>query len=167
VSEPFIGQISITAFNFAPRGWALCNGQLLPIASNVALFSLLGTQYGGDGRTSFALPNLQGRVPLHVGNGFNQGQPGGEEIHTLTLAEMPAHSHLLGSVNQASSVTPADNAFAAKPRGGVTRYALPGSPIGINDGAPPVGSSSAHPNMQPYLTLNFIIALNGIFPARN
>ena len=167
MGTPFLGEIKAVSFGFAPRGWAMCNGQLLPINQNQALFALLGTLYGGNGTTTFALPNLQGRVPIHVGIGFTTGQSDGETTHTLTLAELPAHNHLLGSVNQAVATTLAGNTFAAKPRRGVSRYTRPGSAIAINDGAATVGGSQPHENMQPYLALTFVIALQGIFPSRN
>jgi microcystin-dependent protein len=169
VSAPYLGQISIVSFDFAPKGWALCNGQTLAISQNTALFSLLGTTYGGNGVTNFQLPNLQGRVAMHTdnGTGFSLGQTGGEETHTLTLAEMPGHAHLLGSVNQAATNVPAANAFAAKPRGGVSSYGGSGSPVQINDGATPVGGGEPHENRQPFLTLTFVIALEGIFPSHN
>lgn len=167
MSEPFIGQISVVSFAFAPKGWALCNGQLLAISQNQALFALLGTTYGGDGRTTFALPNLQGRVPIANGGVVPIGAVSGEPTHTLTLAELPAHGHLRGSVNQATVRTPAGNVPAAKPRGGVARYAGASAPLQINDGAPAIGGGQPHENMQPYLTMNFIIALQGIFPSRN
>jgi microcystin-dependent protein len=167
VSEPFLGQISVVSFGFAPRGWALCNGQLLPINQNQALFSLLGTTFGGDGRVTFALPNLQGRVPVHTGNGVVLGEAAGEASHTLTLAELPTHEHLRGSINQATSRVPAGNVLAAKPRGGVARYTGAGAPQQINDNAPAVGGGLPHENLQPYLTMNFVIALQGIFPSQN
>jgi microcystin-dependent protein len=138
---------------------------LLPINQNQALFALLGTQYGGNGTTNFALPNLQGRTPLHNGNGFAQGQIGGEEAHVLTRSEIPSHSHLQGSPAQATSTNPANNVLAAKPRRGSNVYATP--PNVQLGGQGPTGGNQAHENMQPYLTLNFVIALQGIFPSRN
>ena len=170
MSEPFLGQISVTSFNFPPKGWAFCNGQLLPINQNQALFALLGTTYGGDGRVNFALPNLQGRVPLHRGvspdgTSFSLGQSGGEQSHTLTISELPTHGHLSGSVNQAITTTPDSEALAARPRRGQSRYTS-GSGIAFNDGAPPIGGSQAHSNLQPLLVLTYIIALQGIFPSQ-
>lgn len=147
MSDPYISEIRLVSFNFAPKGWAFCDGQLLPINQNQALFSLIGTFYGGNGTTNFALPNLQGRVPIHMGNGFVIGQSAGEQAHTLTQAEMPAHNHLFGSLNQASSTTPGGSAFAAKPRFGVSRYTPPGSPLMINDGTVATGGSQPHLNM--------------------
>lgn len=170
MATPFLGQISIVAFNFAPKGWALCNGQTLPINQNEALFALLGTTYGGNGTSTFQLPNLQRRVPLHYGTldstPFALGQSAGEAAHTLITNEMPSHQHVSGSVNQAVSTIPDSNAFAAKPRRGLSRYSSGGG-VAINDGAPEVGDSQPHENRQPFLTLNFVIALQGIFPSRN
>src|SRR6267378_1309481 len=116
MSEPFLGEIKIVSFNFPPKGWAFCNGQLLPINQNQALFSILGTMYGGDGRTTFALPNLQGRVPFHFGQGLTQGQAGGEAIHTLSLGEMASHTHVpVGSSNNADQLSPENNFWANGP----------------------------------------------------
>jgi microcystin-dependent protein len=168
VATPFLGQLALVSFDFAPRGWAFCNGQLLSIAQNSALFALLGTQYGGDGETTFALPDLQGRVPVHQGSDFSIGQQGGAETVTLTLAEIPAHAHLQGSVNQASATAPGGDAFASKPRGGVARYTGPGAAFQISDGPlSSTGGNQPHSNMQPYLTLSWVIALEGIFPSRS
>jgi microcystin-dependent protein len=164
MSEPFLGQISIMAFNFAPRGWALCNGQLLGIAQNQALFALLGTQYGGNGQTTFGLPDFRGRTPLHIGNGFTQGERSGEENHTLNVNEMPAHSHT-HSVSSGSSAAalPTNNSFG---NGAAKLYASQnnGAELANISGA---GGSQPHNNMQPYSVLNFCIALQGIFPSRN
>jgi microcystin-dependent protein len=164
MSEPFLGQISIMAFNFAPRGWALCNGQLLGIAQNQALFALLGTQYGGNGQTTFGLPDFRGRTPLHIGNGFTQGERSGEENHTLIVNEMPAHSHT-HSVSSGSSAAalPTNNSFG---NGAAKLYASQnnGAALANISGA---GGSQPHNNMQPYSVLNFCIALQGIFPSRN
>lgn len=167
MSEPFLAEIRIVSFNFAPRGWALCNGQLLPINQNQALFSLLGTTYGGDGRVNFALPDLRGRAPVHVGGGHTLGEPGGEEAHTLTIQELPPHGgHMLASANQATMASPQDQVLAYKPRRGVSIYAPPGNETHLA-GTSAAGGSQPHTNMQPYLTLNFVIALQGIFPSRN
>jgi microcystin-dependent protein len=166
MSEPFLAEIKIISWNFPPKGWAFCNGQLLPINQNQALFSLLGTTYGGNGQTTFALPNLQGRTPLHTGNGFNLGESAGEESHTLTIGEMPAHSHpAVGSSNTADQSSPVNNYWAAS--GAYTVFAS--SP---NEAMAPqlvglAGGSQPHPNLSPYLVLNFVIALVGIFPSRN
>jgi microcystin-dependent protein len=166
VSNPFLGEIKIVSFNFAPKGWALCNGQFLPINQNQALFSILGTTYGGNGQTTFALPDLRGRSPFHIGNGHTLGERGGEEAHTLTLAEMPTHSHFLNassaSVNQVGGPngnTPAvstQNPYESTFNGAMAPGALSN-----------VGGSQAHLNLQPYLCLNFAIALIGIFPSQN
>jgi microcystin-dependent protein len=166
MSEPFLAEIKIISWNFPPKGWAFCNGQLLPINQNQVLFSLLGTTYGGNGQTTFALPNLQGRTPLHTGNGFNLGESAGEESHTLTIGEMPAHSHpAVGSSNTADQSSPVNNYWAAS--GAYTVFAS--SP---NEAMAPqlvglAGGSQPHPNLSPYLVLNFVIALVGIFPSRN
>jgi len=166
MSTPFLGEVAIMAFNFAPRGWAQCNGQLLPIAQNQALFALLGTMYGGNGQTTFALPNLQGRTPLHIGNGFTQGQQSGEESHTLLTSEMAGHTH----VPQGNSGTPnaglaTNNTWASNAANPYSNSA-PNVALGATamDAA---GSSQPHSNMQPYLVLNFVMALQGIFPSRN
>ena len=164
MSTPFIAEIRIVSFGFAPHGWAQCNGQLLPIAQNQALFALIGTIYGGNGTTNFALPDLRGRAPFHFGTGFNQGQVGGEEAHTLNLSEMPAHTHpASASPAAASQVSPAGNLWA---NGGVAAYG-PGPTAALDPNAIlPAGGSQSHENRSPYLTLNFIIALLGIFPSR-
>jgi microcystin-dependent protein len=168
VSEPFLGEIKIISWNFPPKGWAFCNGTLLPINQNQALFSILGTTYGGDGRQTFGLPNLQGRVPTHVGNGITLGEAGGETNHTLTIAELTAHYHQPnGSTTQASVNVPTGNYLATSP-GNV--YINPGGAINTSlrpDAISVVGGSQAHQNMSPYLVLNFIIALQGIFPSQN
>lgn len=165
MSTPFLSEIKIVSFNFPPKGWALCNGQLLPINQNQALFSLLGTTFGGDGRVNFALPNLQGNVPNHVGSGFTLGERGGETAHTLNISELPAHNHVpVGSSNTPSLASPSGNLWA-------TGNALVFSPTPTSAMNPqnilPVGGSQPHENMSPYLVLNFIIALQGIFPSQN
>jgi microcystin-dependent protein len=165
MSTPFMAEIKIVSFNFAPKGWALCNGQLLPIAQNQALFSLLGTTYGGNGQTNFALPNLQGRTPLHMGDGITQGQVGGETAHTLNISEMPAHVHVpVGNSAAATTPTANGNLWA---NGNNPAYS--GTPNAAMNPACilPVGGSQAHDNMSPYLVLNFCIALQGIFPSQN
>jgi microcystin-dependent protein len=166
MADPFIGEIKIIGFNYPPRGWAFCNGQLLPINQNQALFSLLGTTYGGNGSTTFALPDLRGRVPVHVGSGYTQGQRSGEETHTLTPAEMPTHQHTLGASNATATFDEAAGAVFAG--GGASRFAPAGT---ANTALDPrvvqaVGGSQPHENRQPYLVLNFAIALTGIFPSR-
>jgi microcystin-dependent protein len=171
MAEPFLSEIRIFSFNFAPKGWALCNGQLLPINQNQALFSLLGTTYGGNGQTNFALPNLQGRVPDHMGNGFTLGEQGGETAHTVTQSEMPTHIHLMSS--NVAVTGGAINATQGAPTGNF--WANDGKQIycttAPNASMAPsavtnVGGSQAHLNMQPFLALNFCIALQGIFPSQ-
>jgi len=173
MSEPFLGEIRMAGFNFAPRGWAFCNGQLMSIAQNSALFALLGTTYGGDGITTFALPNLQGRVPMHWGNGAGLtprtiGETAGTETVTLISTQMPAHTHAL-ACNSASAgvVTAVGNFPGTLPRGGTGIYASTAdsamSPLAV--GA--AGGSQPHDNTQPFLCVSFIIALEGIFPSRN
>lgn len=171
MSEPFVAEIRIFAGNFAPRGWAACNGQLLPIAQNTALFSLVGTIYGGDGRTVFGLPNLQGRAPMHPGRGpgltFRRiGESGGTETVTLSEAQMPAHSHSVSAGLEAQSSTP-DGNYLGQPES-VMIYHTPVTPDATLAGTQSAtGGSQAHNNMQPYLVLNFIIALVGLFPSRS
>ena len=164
MSQPFIGEIRMVSFTYAPRGWALCNGQILPINQNQALFSLLGTTFGGNGQTTFALPNLQGRVPTHVGNGMVLGQFAGEENHTVTSSELPAHGHAAGAAGTATTADPTSAVWA----GGGNQAYVP-QPNATMDPSlvSSVGGGQPHPNMQPYLTLNFVIALQGIFPSRN
>lgn len=165
MAEPFLSEIRLMSFSFAPKGWALCNGQLLPINQNQALFSLLGTTYGGDGRVNFGLPNLQGRTPIHVGSGHTLGERGGEQAHTLSIAEMPTHTHALtGSTTQASSNTPGSNTFA---KSSELVYAAPVNFVAMHPAmVANTGGSQAHLNMQPFLTLSFCIALQGIFPSQ-
>jgi microcystin-dependent protein len=166
VSEPFLGEIKVISWNFPPKGWSFCNGQLLPINQNQALFSILGTTYGGDGRQTFALPNLQGRIPVHVGSTFSLGESTGEENHTLNISEMPTHTHsLIGTTNPATVNAPTGNFLANSPG---NLYTAPGSPTPLLPGTlTNAGGSQAHINQQPYLVLNFIIALQGIFPSQN
>ncbi|MBE7559193.1 phage tail protein [bacterium] len=165
MTEPFLAEIKIVSFNFAPRGWALCNGQLLPINQNQALFSLLGTTYGGDGRVNFALPDLRGRAPIHWGAGITLGERGGEQSHTLSLAEMPAHTHAMAaSADNATSNSPQNDVLAGARR---PLYREPDPSASPAMPTPSVGGSQAHSNMQPFLTLNFVIALQGIFPSPN
>ncbi len=169
VADPFLAEIRIVSFGFAPRGWALCNGQLLPINQNQALFALLGTTFGGDGSVNFALPNLQGRTPLHDGDGLVLGTAGGAESITLSAAELPAHTHTLyATADVASSAVPSGAVPAKKPRFGADIYAAPANPTPLAPGSlSSVGGSQPHTNMQPFLTLNFVIALGGIFPSPN
>lgn len=165
MSEPFLGEIKIISWNFAPKGWTFCNGQLLPINQNQALFSILGTTYGGDGMRTFGLPNLQGRIPFHVGNGIVLGEMGGETSHTLNISELPAHNHVpVGNTTTASTNAPGGNLWAA---GGQTVYAAAPTAAMLPSAILPVGGNQPHENMSPYLVLNFIIALQGIFPSPN
>jgi microcystin-dependent protein len=176
MSDQFVAEIRIFAGNFAPSGWALCNGQLLPISQNTALFSLLGTNYGGDGTSNFALPNLQGSAPVNQGQGaglsqYFVGEAGGVQSVTLLQSEMPAHSHIPQAVTGADGdqVSPVNHVWskARYGRQGASMYSAAG-PQQMGPGAIPiVGGSQPHNNLMPYLTLNFIIALQGIFPPRN
>jgi microcystin-dependent protein len=164
MAEPFLSEIRIMSFVFAPKGWALCNGQLLPINQNQALFSLLGTTYGGDGRVNFALPDLRGRTPIHMGGGHTLGERGGEQAHTVTIGELPTHAHVLQGVNaNAGTNTPTANSLANS----TAVYHAPTSLVSLNPGSVTnTGGSQAHLNMQPFLTLSFCIALQGIFPSQ-
>jgi len=166
MAEPFLSEIRIMSFVFAPKGWALCNGQLLPINQNQALFSLLGTTYGGNGQTTFALPDLRGRTPIHVGQGHTLGEQGGEQAHTLSIAELPQHVHT-AQATSATGDTPvaAGNLLADSPS---QLYGAPSALTALNPtSVTTVGGSQAHLNMQPFLTLSFCVALQGIFPSRN
>src|SRR5215471_4216990 len=165
MSEPFLGEIKIISWNFPPKGWTFCNGQLLPINQNQALFSILGTTYGGDGRQTFGLPNLQGRAPVHVGNGIALGEMGGETSHTLNISELPAHTHMpVGSSNAVSAPAPTGNLWATK----ANIFAPTADNNAMNSACiTAVGGNQPHENMSPYLVLNFIIALQGIFPSQN
>lgn len=166
MSDFYISELRIFSFGYAPKYWAMCNGQLMPISQNQALFALLGTTYGGDGRTTFGLPNLQGRIPNHFGNNLQMGQAGGEQNHTLAMGEMPTHTHVVQASSLApNAASPANNYFASN-----TGF----SPYGtvVNEQMAPgacstVGGSQPHNNMSPYLALNICIALSGIFPSRN
>jgi microcystin-dependent protein len=169
MAEPFLSEIRIMSFVFAPRGWALCNGQLLPINQNQALFSLLGTTFGGDGQVNFALPDLRARVPIHVGQGRTLGERGGEQNHTLSLAEIPTHTHVLNASsldgNAPVPFGPAGNVLARTVN---NVYNNPSNLTALNPGTVAnTGGSQAHLNMQPFLTLSFCIALQGIFPSPN
>jgi microcystin-dependent protein len=169
MSDPYIGEIKVISFTFPPRGWAFCNGQLLPINQNQALFSILGTMYGGNGSTTFALPNLQGRVPIHQGinqGAYNVGQAGGELAHTLTINELPSHVHPPVAQSTASTpgFSPAGAIWATSP----TQAFAPSPNTPMNPAAvTTTGGSQPHENTPPYLALNFVIALVGIFPSRN
>ena len=164
MAEPFLAEIRLMSFVFAPKGWALCNGQFLPINQNQALYSLLGTTFGGDGRVNFRLPDLRGQVPVHVGNGLTLGQRGGEQAHTLTTAEMPSHGHLVGA---SSAATGGTSSPAGRVVGSASNMFHPPEALTAMhaDAIGSVGGSQPHANMQPYLTLSFCIALQGIFPS--
>lgn len=170
MSEPFLAEVRIVGFNFAPRGWAFCDGQILPINQNQSLYSLLGTTYGGDGRTSFALPDLRGRIPIHVGRSdgggdHREGQKSGEETHTLSGAEMPQHTHVLqASDSTGNNPIPVNNMLARANN----LYRDPTNLTSLRSGTVAnVGGGQAHDNMMPYLAINFCIALRGLFPSRN
>jgi microcystin-dependent protein len=165
MAEPFLSEIKIVSFNFPPKGWALCNGQFLPINQNQALFALLGTTYGGNGQTTFALPNLQGRVAMHTG-ARNLGEAGGEQAHTLTQAEMPQHTHPLNASD--ANATTGDPTGAVLARATTPMHRAPTALTTLHPNTiSNVGGGQPHDNMQPYLTLNFVIALVGIFPSQN
>ena len=165
MAQPFLSEIRIMSFVFPPQGWALCNGQFLPINQNQALFSLLGTTYGGNGQTTFALPDLRGRVPIHMGGGHTLGEKGGEPAHTLTQSEMPMHIHGFNGTTTDTDT----NLTPGNLLGTVTDlYTAFAAPVALNAASiSNVGGSQAHQNMQPYLVLTFCIALIGIFPSRN
>ncbi len=169
MSTPFLAEVKIVSFNFPPKGYAFCNGQTLPISQNQALFSLLGTDYGGNGQTTFALPNLQGRTPIHAGNGFTQGERAGEENHTLSSSELPSHSHALRVVGGGGNTAiPGGNLLATAPLGLGNVYgpAVSLTPM-ASEAITAAGGNQPHTNLQPYLAVNFVIALQGIFPARD
>lgn len=164
MAEPFLSEVRIMSFVFAPKGWALCNGQLLPINQNQALFSLLGTTFGGDGRVNFGLPDLRGRTPIHVGSGHTLGERGGEQAHTLSIAELPTHTHVaMAQPTTNNTQLPAVSAVLAQAS---NVYRTPDNLTALNPATiASVGGSQAHLNMQPFLTLSFCIALQGIFPS--
>lgn len=165
MAEPFLSEIRIMSFVFAPKGWALCNGQLLPINQNQALFSLLGTTFGGNGQTNFALPDLRGNVPIHTGSGFTLGEKGGEQAHTLSISETPTHVHQANASTSVGTVAFAVNNILAA---ALNLYTPPGNLVAINPTTiTNTGGSQAHLNMQPFLVLSFCIALQGIFPSQN
>lgn len=168
MAEPFLSEIRLMSFDFAPKGWALCNGQFLPINQNQALFSLLGTTFGGDGRLNFALPDLRGRVPIHVGSGHTLGERGGSQAHTLGITEIPTHTHAgSASTNVATDNTPSSSLVLAQSAGS-SLYGPPGNLTAMApDAVTPTGGSQAHLNMQPFLSISFCIALQGIFPSPN
>jgi microcystin-dependent protein len=167
MADPYIGEIRLFAGNFEPAGWAFCNGQLLAIAQNDALFALIGTTYGGDGQTTFALPDLRGRVPVHIGPAFVQGQSGGVEQVTLTVSQLPSHGHtVLGTTSPATDPAPAGHVLAESPFTQLYQSSAPSVGMAA-DAVQSIGGSQPHLNMQPYLALNFIISLFGIFPSQN
>jgi microcystin-dependent protein len=173
MSNPFVAEIRIFPFNFAPTGWAFCDGQLLPLSQNTALFSLLGTTYGGDGNSNFALPNMQGNAPMHPGQGpglslHDLGETGGSDTVTLLESEMPAHTHALMAATNLSLVKlPGPNVAMGRSRNGNAYQDTPGNLVAMNANAiAPAGGGQPHNNLQPYLTLNFCIALQGVFPPR-
>jgi microcystin-dependent protein len=168
MAEPFLAEVRLFSFDFPPKGWAMCNGQLLPINQNQALFSLLGTSYGGDGRVNFALPDNRGRTPIHVGNGYNLGQSGGEQSHTLSISELPTHTHILrassvgATTNVPSNTTPWGNTSPTNVYNDAGSNLVAMKPAVIAN----IGGNQPHLNMQPYLVINFCIALQGIFPSQ-
>lgn len=166
MSEPFLAEVRMVGFDFAPRGWAFCDGQILPINQNQSLYSLLGTTYGGDGRTSFALPDLRGRVPMHEGEGHGLGAAGGAETHTLSVGETPQHSHFVNASTEVGTTDTPTGQYPARAADDVygplsTPAAMGSQMVGAT------GGSQGHENMQPYLVVNFCIALQGLFPSRN
>lgn len=172
--DPFVAEIRIFPFNFAPKGWAFCDGQILPLSQNTALFSLLGTTYGGDGKSNFALPNMQGSVPMHPGQGpglslHDLGETGGSDTVNLLESEIPSHSHsLMASAQPATRTGPAGNTLARVSTGATPYLAPAGAPLVSfsNNAIAPAGGDQPHNNLQPYLTLNFCIALQGVYPPR-
>lgn len=169
MAEPFLAETRIMSFNFAPKGWATCNGQFMPINQNQALFALLGTTFGGNGQTTFALPNLRGRTPIHFGDNYPLGQTGGEESHTITMAELPTHKHTLINTNQAVDTNiPAPGSFLGNTAPNQVYNSSGQNLVAMNPASVSnVGSTQPHLNMQPFLALNFCIALQGIFPSPN
>jgi microcystin-dependent protein len=165
MSTPYVGQLMLASFNFAPRGYALCNGQMMAVNQNQALFSLLGVTYGGNGMQTFALPNLQGRAPMHVGNGFQYGEIGGEEMHTITSAETPTHTHLASAITSANAADPAGAFLGGNgaPVFNSLANAAAMNPAAISS----FGGSQSHENRTPYLVMNWVIALTGVFPSRS
>lgn len=172
MSDPFIGTIRLVAFNFAPVGWAMCQGQILPIQENTALFSLLGTYFGGDGVNNFGLPDLRGRIAIGQGQGpglanYTQGQPGGAETVTLAGSDAPSHTHTLMAAASVTTPDPGPSVVLGTPAAAVRLYGAGAATPLASTSVAPFGSSVPHENRQPYLALNYIIALNGIFPSRS
>lgn len=165
MATPFLSEIKMCSFNFPPKGWATCNGQQLPINQNQALFSLLGTTFGGNGQTTFALPNLQSRVPIHQGSGHTLGEAAGQEAVTLNLSQMPAHTHAMVGANDPATTNIGTGAFLAQR---ASAYAAPANLTALAaTEITNVGGNQAHENMQPFAVLNFCIALQGVFPSQN
>jgi microcystin-dependent protein len=166
VAQPYVGEVRIFAGNFAPAGWMFCEGQLLPISDYETLFNLIGTTYGGDGQSTFGLPDLRGRLPMHMGNGFTLAETGGVESVTLTVSQIPAHSHsLLATSANGTSPNPGGNVLA-QPAATIQPYTVEPATLNMNAGAiGPVGGSQPHDNFQPYLCVDFIISLFGIYPS--
>jgi microcystin-dependent protein len=168
MSDPYIGEIRMFGGNFAIQGWMLCNGQLLPISQFDALFALIGTTYGGDGQTTFALPDLRGRVPIHVSSNFPLGTSAGTEEVTLTVPQLAMHNHAFAaSGNNGTQSSPAGNTVGACTAPLLYRAGAPNAPLASQAFPPPAGNNQPHPNMQPYQVINFIIAIEGLFPPRN
>lgn len=166
-ATPFLGEIRWVAFNFTPKGWAQCNGQLLSIAQNQALFSLLGTTFGGNGQTTFALPDMRSRAPIHVSFDYVLGMIGGEENHTLTLAELPAHTHAVTADTREGTVVSPTGNYLAKTSGGTSAYGSTSAATMAPGVIASTGGGQPHENMKPFITLNCIIAVTGIFPSQN
>jgi microcystin-dependent protein len=165
MGQPYVGEIRMFGGNFAPAGWMFCEGQLLPISENETLFNLIGTTYGGDGQSTFALPDLRGRIPIHQGNGFILAENGGAEEVTLTAQQIPIHNHaLIASTAAGAQNSPANQVIAASPSVKLLIQDTPDSTLNVQNSVTPVGGSQPHTNFQPYLCVNFIISLFGIFP---
>lgn len=166
MTEPFMAEVRMMSFAFPPKGWAQCDGQLLPINQNQALFALLGTNFGGDGRVNFGLPDLRGRTPIHVGSGYTLGNRGGETAHSLNISELPTHTHVLNASGNTATNTPSNTTVLARSNP-QSAYASPSNLIAMDPRTlSNVGGSQPHENMQPYLVVNFCIALQGIFPSQ-
>jgi microcystin-dependent protein len=167
MSQPFVGEIRMVGFNFPPNGWAKCDGQIIAITQNDALFQLIGTTYGGDGRTTFALPDFRSRLPFHMGNGFVIGETAGTETVTLTGNQIPIHNHTLTASNHPGTQNSPVGNVLAKNGTGTPVYSQPGNPVPMANAIQNSGGNQPHENMQPFLTINFVISLFGIFPSRN
>jgi microcystin-dependent protein len=169
MAEPFLSEIRMVSFNFAPKGWALANGQLLPLNQNQALFALLGTTYGGNGQTNFALPDFRGRVPIHMGNGHTLGERAGQEAHTITMQETPQHNHFVTAIDSGpSNSNDPSTSYLANSAPNNFYSTVAGALTSVNAATVSnVGGSQAHNNLQPFLVINFCIALQGIFPSQN